>query len=109
MGAAETANRQFHQSAAKLPPELMHPENRADLENEDLSHLFAKIMIVDDEPVNVKVVHKYLRDAGYVNFITTYDSTTAMALIEKEKPDLLLLDIMMPLVNGLEILEQVRA
>jgi putative two-component system response regulator len=94
---------------AGLPPELVHPENRPELARQDLGFLFSRIMILDDEPVNVKVAHKYLRGAGYVNFITSYDSTTAMALIEKESPDLLLLDIMMPVVNGLEILEQVRA
>ena len=66
-------------------------------------------MIVDDEPVNVKVVHKYLRDAGYVNFITTTDSTTCMETLKAEQPDIVLLDVMMPQVNGLQILEWIRA
>jgi putative two-component system response regulator len=94
---------------AKLPAELVHPENRPELAGEDLGHLFAKIMIVDDEPINVKVVHKYLRGAGYVNFITTNDSTTAMDMLRREQPDLVLLDVMMPKVSGLQILEWIRA
>jgi putative two-component system response regulator len=64
----------------------------------------AKILIVDDEELNIRVARKHLSDAGYSNFITTTDSTVAVALIEQEKPDLVLLDIMMPEVSGLDIL-----
>jgi putative two-component system response regulator len=69
----------------------------------------AKIAIVDDEPINVKVVRKHLQMAGYQNFITTTDSSTAFALISREQPDVLLLDVMMPQVNGIEILSTIRA
>src|SRR5580658_9614707 len=92
-----------------LPPELLHPENRPELTGQDLGFLFAKVLIVDDEPVNVKVVRKYLQGAGYKNFVTTCDSTQCMDLLEKERPDLVLLDIMMPGINGLQILAQIRA
>ncbi|HAY82309.1 MAG TPA: two-component system response regulator [Planctomycetaceae bacterium] len=68
----------------------------------------SRIMIVDDEPVNIKVVKKYLRDAGYQHFITTSDSQIALGKIRHEIPDLVLLDVMMPHVNGLEILEAMR-
>ena len=68
----------------------------------------AKIMIVDDEPINVKVVRKHLQIAGYRNFVTTTDSTSAMSLLRAEQPDVVLLDVMMPEVNGLQILEQIR-
>jgi len=63
-------------------------------------HLLAKIAIVDDEPINIKVVRKHLQIAGYQNFITTTDSTEAMALIVSEMPDVILLDVMMPQVSG---------
>ncbi|NOX58446.1 MAG: response regulator [Planctomycetes bacterium] len=69
----------------------------------------ARIMIIDDEPINIKVVRKYLQMAGYENFITTTDSTSAIEIIAKENPDIILLDIMMPTVDGLEILEKVRS
>jgi putative two-component system response regulator len=68
----------------------------------------AKLMIVDDEPVNVKVVQKHLKLAGYRNFVTSTDSTAALELISKEMPDVILIDIMMPHVSGLEILQQAR-
>jgi putative two-component system response regulator len=69
----------------------------------------SKIMIIDDEPINVKVARKYLKLEGYENFVTTTESREAMALIEKERPDLILLDIMMPHISGLDILAALRA
>jgi len=68
-----------------------------------------KIMIVDDEPVVLKVVQKHLASEGYKNFITTSEPVEAVDIIHGEQPDVLLLDIMMPKVSGLEILEKVRA
>jgi len=71
--------------------------------------LQARILIIDDEPVNIKVVKKYLQIAGYQNFITSTDAPKAIELIRTEQPDLVLLDVMMPEVSGLQILEQVRS
>jgi putative two-component system response regulator len=74
----------------------------------DADLLGAKILIVDDEPINVKVVRKHLQGAGYRNFVTTSDSTQAMKTLRAEQPDVVLLDVMMPQVNGLQILEWIR-
>src|SRR5262249_4658934 len=68
----------------------------------------AKIMIVDDEPTNIKVVRRLLEIEGYQNFVTTTDSSAARYLIADQKPDLVLLDLMMPMVSGLDILSSVR-
>lgn len=68
----------------------------------------ATVMIVDDEPVNIKVVQKYLERAGYDRFINTSESREAIELIRDACPDIILLDIMMPHINGLEILEVMR-
>ena len=69
----------------------------------------ARIAIVDDEPINIKVARKYLQGVGYHQFVTTTDSTTAVSMIAGESPDVVLLDIMMPLVSGIDILRAVRA
>ncbi len=69
----------------------------------------AKIMIVDDEPINIKVVQKYLHGHGFSNFVTTSDATRAMDIFRVQRPDIALLDIMMPEVSGIEILQQIRA
>ena len=68
----------------------------------------SKILIVDDEIVNIKVVEKYLRRDGYSRFVTTTDSLSALDIIREVSPDLVLLDVMMPGVDGLGILEEMR-
>ena len=69
----------------------------------------AKIMIVDDEPINIDVVQAFLEDEKYNNFITVEDSTQAMKVLQETRPDLLLLDLLMPEVSGFDILSAVRA
>jgi len=69
----------------------------------------AKVMMVDDEPINMKVLQLHLTTEGYERFVTVSDSTAAMHVLRVEKPDVLLLDLNMPEVSGLEILEQIRA
>ena len=69
----------------------------------------ATIMMVDDEPINNAVVQIYMEEEGYYKFVTVEDSTLAMSVLEKTRPDLLLLDLMMPEVSGFEILAAVRS
>ncbi len=68
----------------------------------------ARIMMVDDEPLNMEVLVAHLEDEGYENFVTTSDSVHAFEKILKEQPDILLLDLMMPDVTGFEILAMLR-
>jgi putative two-component system response regulator len=69
----------------------------------------SKLLIVDDEPINVKIVRKYLNLEGYHNVIATSEPREVLELVVKEEPDALLLDIMMPRVSGLDILAALRA
>ena len=69
----------------------------------------AHVMVIDDEAINIKLVRKVLSEVGFSNFIGVTDSVTAIEEIREGSPDILLLDIMMPHVNGLEILEAVKA
>jgi putative two-component system response regulator len=68
----------------------------------------ARIAIVDDERINIQFALRHLQNAGYENVVTTTDSTNAMAMFRAERPDVVLLDIVMPQVDGIEILESVR-
>lgn len=67
-----------------------------------------KLMLVDDDPIMVEMVQVYLQEAGYSGFITTSNPAEAMSLIRAHRPDLLLLDLMMPGITGFEILGEVR-
>ena len=68
----------------------------------------AVIMMVDDEPTTLDVVQKLLEDAGYSQFVTTSDSSSAMELLQQSRPDLVLLDLNMPSVDGFDILASIR-
>ena len=68
----------------------------------------AGIMIIDDESYNVLVVRKFLQHAGYEKFVTTTESTGAIELMKGNLPDVVLLDIMMPEVSGIDILQVMK-
>lgn len=66
----------------------------------------ARILVVDDEPEVCEVLKEFLEAKGYL--VTTASSgAEALAAIEKERPHLVLLDIIMPGMNGLETLERI--
>lgn len=64
----------------------------------------SRIVIVDDEVSQIRSLKQYLSEAGYSNFVTTNDATEAVDLVREEKPDMVLLDIAMPEVSGIDIL-----
>ena len=68
----------------------------------------AKVMIVDDEPIMMDVVQAFLEDAGSTHFLTTDDSDLALTMMQKERPDVLLLDLIMPGKSGFELLTEIR-
>jgi len=82
--------------------------NSEPLLRESVAGESATIMIVDDEPINVKVVQRHLRVAGYDNFVTTSEPREALQMIRRDQPDVIVLDVMMPHVGGLDILEVIR-
>lgn len=68
----------------------------------------ATIMLVDDEAAIVDILRNVLEEVGYSSFIETTDSTVALDLLMKKKPDVVLLDVNMPQVTGLDILNGMR-
>jgi len=68
----------------------------------------ATIMIVDDEPIIVEILKSVLEDVGYRSFIESTDSTRALGILAENKPDVVLLDVNMPEVTGLDILNGMR-
>ena len=68
----------------------------------------AAIMMVDDEPLNIEMTEAFLEDAGYRQFVSTTQSEEAVELMRGKRPSLLLLDLSMPKVNGMQILKTMR-
>ncbi len=67
-----------------------------------------KILIVDDEPFNVDYLEQELEDLNYET-ISAANGQDALEKIASESPDLVLLDIMMPIMDGLTVLQKVKA
>jgi len=66
--------------------------------------LDSRSVIVDDEPLVTNVIQQFLATEGYTNLSAINDSTVALDRLVEERPDTILLDIMMPRVSGLDIL-----
>jgi DNA-binding response OmpR family regulator len=66
-----------------------------------------KVLVVDDEKDIVEVVGSRLSREGY-QVVTAFDGEEALVQIKAEDPDLIVLDLMMPKLNGLDVLKQVR-
>jgi DNA-binding response OmpR family regulator len=68
----------------------------------------AKILIIDDDP-GIRGMYKATLESQGYNVQAAENGEKGLDLIEKEKPDLVLLDIMMPQVHGLHILDIIKA
>jgi DNA-binding response OmpR family regulator len=65
------------------------------------------VLVVDDEPTIAEVVSRYLERAGY-RTRTAADGPGALALIGSQRPDLVVLDLMLPGIDGLEVMRRMR-
>ena len=68
----------------------------------------SKILVCDDERDLARLVAYNLRKAGF-DPVTAYDGASALRRIREDRPDLVVLDVMLPDVSGLEVVRQVRA
>lgn len=66
-----------------------------------------KILIVDDTPANIDVLRKFMAESGYDISIAP-DGNIALKIINQSKPDLILLDVMMPGIDGFEVCRQLK-
>lgn len=68
----------------------------------------SKVIVVDDEPFILMMIEDKLRKAG-IEVITVRESRTAVDSIRRERPDLVILDWMMPEVSGIDICNAIKA
>ena len=69
----------------------------------------ARLLIVDDEPTNLKLLDKMLRTEGYENLTLIQDPREVLAAYERTTPDVILLDLNMPHLDGFAVLEQLKS
>jgi len=66
------------------------------------------ILVVDDEPEITDIVRRYLEQDGY-RVVSVADGRSALTAFHREKPSLILLDLMLPEIDGWEVARQIRA
>jgi len=69
----------------------------------------ALVMMVDDDSMVIELTQAFLQDAGYRRFVSTSDSSGAVAMLLRELPDVVLVDLNMPHVSGFDVLASMRA
>ena len=70
-------------------------------------HARGSVLVVDDEPTIAEVVARYLERAGYRTRVAA-DGLEAIAAAASQRPDLVVLDLMLPGVDGLEVMRRLR-
>ena len=68
----------------------------------------ARILVADDDPLSIKLLNFRLRSVGH-EVIFAVNGGEALEIATREKPDLVLLDIMMPVMNGFQVLRKLKS
>lgn len=106
------ASDQEIQFASHIEPRHFQAPEIAEIEQPEASTLPDNnsgplLLVADDEPVNLRVLDSFLRLKGY-QVRTVKDGNEVLAAVEQQKPELLLLDIMMPGLSGYQVCEKLR-
>ncbi|MBA2513761.1 MAG: response regulator, partial [Solirubrobacterales bacterium] len=74
----------------------------------DAGHVRGTVLVVDDEKTIAEVVARYLERAGYSTHVAA-DGARALQIAAEVRPDLVVLDLMLPGLDGLEVMRRLRA
>ena len=69
--------------------------------------VMARVLVVDDEPDSVELLQEFLTGKGY-EIVTASNGEEALRKLKEERPHLVLLDVRMPDMNGLDVLRKIR-
>ena len=73
-----------------------------------MNNLKNKVLLVDDDPMMAKMYQRFLEGEGF-EFAAAFNGEEGLAVIKKDRPDIILLDIMMPKMSGLATLKVIKA
>ncbi len=106
--SARTLSEIEMEQVKQLKNQSSHDKQGNSVVDSDSNNKVGTIAIVDDEPINIKVAQKYLEMGGYENFVTTTEPQNALSIFRESPPDMVLLDIMMPVMSGIDVLREIR-
>lgn len=66
------------------------------------------VLLVDDNPQNLELLEVYMEDLPELRVVTATNGLEALARVEEDNPDLILLDIMMPKMSGFEVCKRIK-
>jgi two-component system cell cycle response regulator len=66
------------------------------------------VLLVDDNPQNLELLEVYMEDLPELHVVTATNGLEALARVEEDNPDLILLDIMMPKMSGFEVCKRIK-
>lgn len=69
----------------------------------------SKILIIDDSNLNVKVITNFLQNSGYHDILTASNGKQGLEMVEIYKPDLIIVDLIMPIMDGNTVIKTLRA
>ena len=96
--------------ATEHPPETDLPSRPAASAPALPEHLrSARVLVVDDQPANLRFFQRLLSRAGYREVHTATDGTMALQVFDRVRPDLIVLDLLMPGLDGFGVMEALRA
>jgi len=110
-GQPPTGSATFHPNRRTLPAAALHnvgADSGAYHRETAFEAGDALIMMVDDELLNIEMTQAFLEDAGFTRFVSTHESENAVELMRERMPHVLLLDLSMPKVGGMDILAVLR-
>jgi CheY-like chemotaxis protein len=96
-------------AADYLVKPITEDELRRALERLNREHTINKILVVDDEPSALQLLKRILAAQPQFKVLDAPGGAQALALVQNEKPDLVLLDLMMPEIDGFAVLETLKA
>ncbi len=97
---------QFDPAVADIMLQMIDEDSKYEMKQMDSMH--RKILVVDDEPMNHKLVELIMKDESMYEIISAFSGMEALENLEKQTFDLILLDVVMPQMDGFETLELIR-
>ncbi len=111
MKLAKEGNERFNGIVQNAPPIVERRSRRADVDAGEGTAVAQqgrrrKILVVDDEYLNVRIVQDHL--SGSYDIVTALSGHDALEILPLERPDLVVLDLMMPIMTGFELCQRIR-